>query len=78
MGEGDTWDEANWNRQTGGQTDRRTGGQDPALSQADALTKNCFVSSSSHSEFLNNTFFIIGFDQTLPPLLHPLSFVLPS
>ena len=32
--------EANWNRQTGRQTDRRTGGQDHVLSQADALTKN--------------------------------------
>ena len=31
--------EANWNRGTGGQTDRQTGEQDHILSQADALTK---------------------------------------
>ena len=36
----ETSPEANWNRQTGGQTDRRTGEQDNVLSQADALTKN--------------------------------------
>ena len=32
--------EANWNRRTGGQTERQTGEQDHVVSQADALTKN--------------------------------------
>ena len=31
---------ANWNRQTGKQTDRQADAQDHVLSQADALTKN--------------------------------------
>ena len=32
--------EANWNRRTDGQVDRRTGPRIESLSQADALTKN--------------------------------------
>ena len=38
----ETSPEANWNRRTGGQADRRTGEQDHVLSQAYALTKKCY------------------------------------
>ena len=35
----ETSPEANWNRRTGRQADRRMNGKDHLLSQADALTK---------------------------------------
>ena len=39
----ETSPEANWNRRTGRQADRRTGEQDHVLSQVDALTKKIFL-----------------------------------
>ena len=42
MTTGDVY-EANWNRQTGGQADRRTDGKDHILSPADALNKKRFI-----------------------------------
>ena len=64
----ETSPEANWNRQTGGQSGRQTGAQNYVLCQADALTKNiqepvCKFLKTSQSYFWD---FMIGLKELWP------------